>query len=261
MTLRDGKAGAHHGTGPIPKTEFGHHDQGNSLPNKRGKDKNVSERQKLREARARIPHNSDLNPEQLTARAERWRRLYEACQNPTYRDALPIDELAEFHACCDDMGAERHCGMGLWERLTPPIQHKANGKAKQVAPTLGQPIERQAKAERPKRAECPREILFLRQLERATPRLSLAARVLGIYIGQLSGTKGYAHFAHATVADAMGVSVPTIKRAIRELVEGGHVTVRAGRGRGNVSEITPILKEPYLTGILPQRADDDDCTK
>lgn len=73
--------------------------------------------------------------------------------------------------------------------------------------------------------------------------------------------KGCAYFKQNTVADEMGISIPTFKRAVRELVEGGHVKVRKGRGRGNASEYTPVLKKPYLTGILPPRVDDDEHTK
>ena len=73
--------------------------------------------------------------------------------------------------------------------------------------------------------------------------------------------KGYAYFKQTTVADEIGISIPTFKRAVRELVEGGHVKVRKGLGRGNASEYTPVLKKPYLTGILPPRVDDDEHTK
>ena len=123
------------------------------------------------------------------------------------------------------------------------------------------PPERQgqAKAEPEPSEKTPREIIWTRQVNRA--HLSLAARVLTTYIAHLWGVKGCAYFKQNTVADEMGISIPTFKRAVRELVEGGHVKVRKGRGRGNASEYTPVLKKPYLAGILPPRVDDDEHTK
>ena len=196
--------------------------------------------------------------------------------------------MAELYACINDWGAEQHCGVPLWDRVRPPAAPKVNGNAtpepKANGKTTAAPIERQAtpkpkangkaaamptaqptpperqgQAKAEPSEKTPREILWTRQVNRA--HLSLAARVLTTYIAHLWGVKGCAYFKQNTVADEMGISIPTFKRAVRELVEGGHVKVRKGRGRGNASEYTPVLKKPYLAGILPPRVDDDEHTK
>ena len=205
---------------------------------------------------------------------------------------MSIEDLAELYARINDWGAEQHCGVPLWDRVRPPAAPKVNGNAtpepKANGKTTAAPIERQAtpkpkangkaaamptaqptpperqgqaKAEpEPEPSEkTQREVLWTRQVNRA--HLSLAARVLTTYIAHLWGVKGYAYFKQTTVADEMGISIPTFKRAVRELVEGGHVKVRKGLGRGNASEYTPVLKKPYLTGILPPRVDDKTLNK
>ena len=189
------------------------------------------------------------------------------------------------YACINDWGAEQHCGVPLWDRVRPPAAPKVNGNAtpepKANGKTTAAPIERQATpkpngkaaamptAPRSRRRQSgtkaepsektPREVLWMRQVNRA--HLSLAVPSLTTYIAHLWGVKGYAYFKQTTVADEMGISIPTFKRAVRELVEGGHVKVRKGLGRGNASEYTPVLKKLYLTGILPPRVDDDEHTK
>ena len=54
-----------------------------------------------------VNRNDQLTPDELAARAQRWRLLWEAHnRDPEYRKTLSLAGLAELYACINDWGGE-----------------------------------------------------------------------------------------------------------------------------------------------------------
>jgi hypothetical protein len=196
----------------------------------------------------------DEHDDHGSAERQRLYELSEAATNkPVFRQSLTPEQLAVL----DGIYLEQERSMmktGNWipewqRRKAPPSAKPTIVRAKHQQP----PPQRQAAGERQPK-ECPREILWLNQLalDRGVPPNCFQ---FGYVISQLwSIHTNYADFAQATIADLLGISTRTVPRMIKTLVDRGHLEVRRGNGRNNVSTYRPIVKKPEQSRLIQKRA-------
>jgi hypothetical protein len=229
----------------------GHHDQAKSLKANGVKGKAFDERQ-INAAAHKLACNASLTPEQLAARAERWRSLYEAHErNPEYRLTLSFDDQAELFAAINDMGAEAHYGVPLWERIKPPpTAHKANGKAAAATPTP----QREAKPERSTDTSIGAGMVTRARLaewyEQVANDVELGnlthlAYFIAVHIGRCADNEtGFAFPGEDGLAKRANCNVRSVRRAVAKLQQHGHMR-RALRAKLAGYEL--ILKQPKGT--------------